>query len=278
MLRYAYQRQYYTDEKVIRIVQPSQEQQERIKQNPQEQFVTINQRIPATDPYGNTVPGESVVLNDIAGGVPYDITVEESVRSSSHRLKTQAQIAEMLQSNAAAQDPEMSAFLFQEWVNLSDVSEDTKAQVKQHSTVLNQKAAMEQQQNSQVAQAEQQAAQQAEATKAQTEMGKLQQGAAKLQIETQKVQSDAQLKREELMANVASKNRELDIREREVNYGMVNGKQEIQKTAFEVEKEKLDVEYQQLKNIEQKQRVAQNTAEQTFMEPASPEPQFTPGG
>lgn len=130
MLRYAYWRQYYTNEMVFRVLEPSDE----MKQNGQD-FMVLNQQVPAKDPYGYEIPGEVEVLNDINSMV-YDIVVDESQKSTTYRYKTQSQLAEMMQSPAVQNDPVLSAYLFEEWAMLSDVNDKLKDKIKAHSSIL----------------------------------------------------------------------------------------------------------------------------------------------
>lgn len=142
-LRYAYWREFYTEEMVFRIIEPTPEMRDQGTD-----FMSINQTVPATDPYGYEIPGVTEVLNDISAAV-YDIVVEESQRSTTYRYKTQSQLAEMMQSAAVQQDPVLHAMLFQEWAMLSDVNDKLKDQIRNHSSVLTQynqqQQAMEQQ-------------------------------------------------------------------------------------------------------------------------------------
>lgn len=150
MLRYAYWREFYTEEMVFRVIEPTHE----MRDNGQD-FMTLNQKQPAKDPYGYDIPGVYEVLNDVSAAV-YDVVVEESQRSTTYRYKTQSQLSEMMQSTAVQQDPVLHAMLFQEWAMLSDVNDKLKDQIRNHSSVLTQyqqqQQAMEQQQQQQTLQ------------------------------------------------------------------------------------------------------------------------------
>jgi hypothetical protein len=140
VLRYAYWREFYTEEMVFKVIEPTEE----MKQSGQD-FMTLNQQVPATDAYGYEIPGAVNVLNDV-NALTYDIVVDESQKSTTYRYKTQSQISEMMQSPAVQQDPVLGAYLFEEWARLSDVSEDVKEKIKQHSSILAQFNAAQRQQ------------------------------------------------------------------------------------------------------------------------------------
>lgn len=149
LLRYAYWREFYTEEMVFRVLDPTPE----MKQNGQE-FMALNQQVPAEDPYGFPIPGVTSVLNDITA-LTYDIVVEESQRSTTYRYKTQSQLSEMMQTPSVQADPVLNAYLFEEWVNLSDVNDSLKDKIRAHSSVLvawNQQQQQMQQQQGQLEQ------------------------------------------------------------------------------------------------------------------------------
>tara|TARA_R110001592_G_scaffold135882_2_gene352480 strand:+ start:2513 stop:4633 length:2121 start_codon:yes stop_codon:yes gene_type:complete len=150
MLRYAYWREFYKEEMVFRIIEPTPEMRDNGTD-----FMAINQKVPAQDPYGYEVPGVVEVLNDI-NALTYDIVVEESSKSSTYRYKTQSQLAEMMQSAAVQQDPVLHAMLFQEWAMLSDVNNKLKDGIREHSSVLTQYTQQQQQMEQQAAQQQQQ--------------------------------------------------------------------------------------------------------------------------
>lgn len=127
LLRYAYTRIYYTDEMIIRVTK------EGAKGSPE--FLELNKPQVEWDP----IAGQNKVtlLNDINSMV-YDITVEDSTRTPTYRAQILAQITQMFQSNAATQDPVLGAALFQEFVDLSDMSAEVKEFIKSYNSQLKQ--------------------------------------------------------------------------------------------------------------------------------------------
>jgi len=114
-LRYAYQREFYTDEMVFRITSPGNKSE----------IVSINQEQQATDEFGRPIPGQTSRINDISAGA-YDVTLVDSTKSPTFRAKQQAMIQQIISSGLAAQDPELNAKLLQYWVSVSDSPEDIK--------------------------------------------------------------------------------------------------------------------------------------------------------
>jgi hypothetical protein len=141
-LRYAYWRQYFTDEKVIRITK-----------NGKHDFLTLNQEKWETDEYGYQT-GNIVKWNDI-NAAPYDIVVEDSTQSPSIRKKNLDIVQSLMQSGAAAQDPVLMTMLTMYWLDQNDASQDFKDQFKEWSTVVKQQQQQKQQAEQQKAELEQ---------------------------------------------------------------------------------------------------------------------------
>jgi len=125
MLRYAYWRQYYTDEKVIRITKDGKND-----------YLTINKEQWETDEYGYQT-GNIIKWNDI-NAAPYDVVIEDSTQSPSIRKKNLDIVQALMQSGSAAQDPVLLTMLTMYWLEQNDASQDFKTQVKEWSTVLKQ--------------------------------------------------------------------------------------------------------------------------------------------
>lgn len=158
-----YVRKYYTFEKTFRIVskgdmaqmaQGAQGMPTAPGQMPgapaqgggprRPQFLTINQPVPAMDAFGR-LTGAIEKVNDITTS-SYDLVIEDSYQSPTYRFKTQQQISELLQSAGVQADPILMGMLLVEFVKLSDVSQDLKDFVQQHSMAAQQAAAQQQQQ------------------------------------------------------------------------------------------------------------------------------------
>ena len=133
-LWHAYWREFTTYEKVIRIT----------GENGAHEFVTLN----GTDENGQKIYD----LN----AAQYDVTIEASKKSPTHRAKVQAQLANILQNSALGNDPVLASAILNQYIENSDLGSDTKEFVKQYSLVAQQQKQEQMQQ--QQAEAQQQAA------------------------------------------------------------------------------------------------------------------------
>lgn len=125
-LRYSYTREYYDDEMVIRITQ------EGAKGDPEE--LTLNATAIEPDGRGGA---RLTTLNDVNSMI-FDITVEDSTRTPTFRAQLMSQITDLIQSNAVANDPVLGAALFGEFVEVSDLSPETKEMVHEYNTLMRQ--------------------------------------------------------------------------------------------------------------------------------------------
>jgi hypothetical protein len=132
-LRYAYWRQYFTDEKVIRITKP----------NGKQDFLTINQEKWETDEYGYQT-GNIIKWNDI-NAAPYDIVIEDSQQSPTLRAKNMQIVQSLMQTGAANQDPVLMTMLTMYWLDQNDASQDIKDNFREWSTVVKQQQQAKQQ-------------------------------------------------------------------------------------------------------------------------------------
>jgi hypothetical protein len=143
-----YIRKYYTYEKNYRYTD---------RDTGKPAFLTINQQVPEMDHQGQQT-GALMKVNDVSTSI-YDMVIEDSFQSPTFRYKTQQQISELLQSPAVQSDPVLMGMLFLEFTRVSDVSQDLKTFIKEHSTVAQQQAQQQQAAEAQKAQQEAQAGQ-----------------------------------------------------------------------------------------------------------------------
>lgn len=135
-LRYAYWREYFTDQKVIRITKDGKND-----------FMTINEERWETDEYGYQT-GNIVKWNDI-NVAPYDLTVEDSQQSPTARARDMEIVQSLMQTGAANQDPVLMGMLTMYWLDKNNANQDIKEKFKEWSTVVKQQQQGQQQQGQQ---------------------------------------------------------------------------------------------------------------------------------
>lgn len=141
-LRYAYSRQFYTDEMVIRVAGA----------NGGNEVVTLNKEVQALDQFGFPIRGATTKLNDIQGAL-YDVRLVDSVKSPTHRDKQLKTLEMLIQSNAVAQDPPALQMLLQQYIRLTDMDQSIKQQFEQRAKQVVQNTGVQDQlQSAQLAQ------------------------------------------------------------------------------------------------------------------------------
>lgn len=150
----SYWREHYEDEFMVRLLEPKESEGEQEQEQGGE--IVFNLRMQDLDTYGFPVPGKFRILNDLSQAL-FDVMLEESTRSSSYRIKVQSQVSDLMQSNAAAQDPVIAGLLLQAYVELSDIPDQIKSAVRSHNQVIqsrSQQAQEAQQREAQIAEQE----------------------------------------------------------------------------------------------------------------------------
>ena len=216
-LRYILQRQFYTQEFEIRLVghqtpaQPAQapqgqlqSQTQQVSQPPQtipaqapQGTVTLNKRVPAKDDYGFPLPGEVDILNDIGGDL-YTITLVESTRSQTNRMKTLQQLSDIAASPTAMQDPVYAGIVLEAQIDLSDLDPKYKEMLSQRKDEVQQS----QQASAQATQQAQQAEAQMHTQKGQAATTAAQAQQTMAQAQAQNLQQQPELRMQEIAAKV----------------------------------------------------------------------------
>lgn len=119
-LRYAYAREIYTDEMLVRV--------EGL--DGKIQSYTLNQEVQGTDPHGFPIPGSVVKINDITSAL-FDIRMVDSFKSPTVRDRQLQVLGQLMQNQAVMADPDMSRALITEFARLSDSSAEFKAAIAQ---------------------------------------------------------------------------------------------------------------------------------------------------
>lgn len=268
LVRYILQRQYYTWEMIVPVIQPTEKQR---KEGVEE--IVLNQRVPKKDPYGFEIEGQVDIMNR-PDAMLYCVTVAPSQRSQSHRLKTSAQLAEIASNPAAANDPVLGSVILEAQIDLSDLDPKYKdeiakrrEEVKQSEAAVQQGAAAEAQAATMKAESAmtmaQAQAQLAEATgnslmveadvktrkiaveeqKAQAQIqqigSQVQQGEARLTLDAQKMGTDIQMKAQE--AETSTQMQQIELAK--MNQTMAF---EREKMAHELKMKELDLEIKRL--------------------------------
>lgn len=271
ILRYMYWMEYYTEEMTFKVVDTT-----LLKGTEMEgqEFVTINQKVPEQDDWGNYIPGRSTVKNAI-NTVLYSLTAEESVKSSSYRNKVMMQLEEVLKAPAVQNDPPMMAAIFQVYIQMTDAPQAVKDMIASRSSVLEQydKQKFEagelakQQQQAQIQQAQQQQQQQAvEAQNQQIEMQKnqmdFQMDAQKNSIEVRKLRLEAdtlELEKQKTLLQM----QEMQMKNGEGAQKLRAGEVDIQLKAKDLPLKDLEAEEKQLDIIGKEEEIAQTRADNT---------------
>ena len=235
LVRYILWRQYYSEEMVVQIIDPTPEQRQA-----GEQQIVMNQMVPKVDQYGFEIPGEVDVLNDI-DAILYDVSVVASSRSYSQRMKTQSQLAEVAQSPALANDPGLAAIVLEAQIDLSDIDPKYKDMISQRREQMSQN---EQAQN-QAAQAEAQAIQ----GKAQSAQQSAQAQVTVANATAQSMQGQLALKQQELQMKVGESAGKNQMEQAKMGMDMQTAQQnastQAQQNAFDIQIKQLELQAQQ---------------------------------
>lgn len=220
LIRYMMWREYYTDEQLIPLMNPSPEQQEAGVQSVQlNQPVGVGYEMAAD----GTIQLVQRLKNDV-NAILYDITVRLSKRTPTERMKTLARLTELSNSPMAARDPGIGSVIFMAAADLADLPEKYQQMLRSQSQFISQKQAQESEQTQQAAQAQAQLTMerakaenmkiQAEAQKTGTDAMAKQADVAKTQAETDSIQVDTQV--DARLAQLDARLKELEIKEKEL--------------------------------------------------------------
>jgi len=209
LIRYLIWREYYTEEQIIQIADPTDEQRDQGREQ-----VVLNQRV---DP--QLGPGYQLVyrLKNDLNAVLYDITTKVSKRSPTERMKTLSQLAELSQTPAAAADPGIAVWAFLASADLMDLPQKYQDEVRQYSKLVQENMQREQQQK----QAQSESAQQMAQAQAQSQMQEIQSKAQKTGMEAAKLEQEIAQARQDLTSEVTfdaldARLKELDIKLKEI--------------------------------------------------------------
>lgn len=131
-LRYAYWRETYTDERVVRITSEGNKSER----------VELNKMVPETDPYGD-MTGGIAKINDISAA-EFDVVINDSQASPTYRAKVLKSIEAMMANPAVAANPAMAGPLADWFFRLSDAPAELKEQVRAGSQAMQAQAQAQQ--------------------------------------------------------------------------------------------------------------------------------------
>lgn len=255
LLRYIIWRQYYSEEMVVEIIEPTPEQRKQGVQS-----VTLNQMVPQVDQYGFPIPGEVDVLNDVDAYL-FDLAIVPSTRSYTQRMKTISQLAEVSQSPALAADPGLASIILQIQTDLLDIDPKYKDQIE----ARREQMAQNEQAAQQVAQAETQAVMQKANSAEQSAQAQLivanataQSMATQGQNKQQEIAikaGDSQAKRQDAMLKYQSEMRKAESEQDKIRMEAMFSQQEFQmdqqtKQSEMIQQEQTRVADMQMKEME----------------------------
>lgn len=117
-LRYAYWREVYTDEMVVRIT----------GSNGKPEVYELNKEVPAVDSFGNRIPGKTSIINDINSAL-YDVRIADSYKSPTVRDRQLQVLGTLMQNQVVMQDPLIAGALINEFARITDSSAELKENI-----------------------------------------------------------------------------------------------------------------------------------------------------